>query len=362
MTYPIANCRRLLHGLWLALLLAPTALAAHDMPGQSASGDGTATLETEPVHAPLDTLSDACLLRELKRAADDATVAELKANCARADELAANSLLLERLHREEVAEGLRSLLTPHKRNYLMPASYLGDGNEEPFRAMGMVPEGDRLKNVEAKFQLSLKFTLADGLLLPRDHLYFGFTTLSFWQAYNQDVSAPFRETNYEPELFWATPLDWGPLGLDAGLFSVGFSHQSNGRGGTLSRSWNRIYANVAFEKDDLVVSLKPWWRIPESRKDDPLDADGDDNPDIERFMGHFELSTVFRRGNHEVGLMLRNNLRSDNKGAVQLEWTFPLWRGIRGYAQYFNGYGESLIDYDAHIERVGLGILLTDLL
>lgn len=343
-----------LHGAWGALLFAclfcppGAALAAEDLPEP--------TLE-------LDALSEACLLRELKRAPDSATVAELKIACAQADELAASSLLLDRLHREEVAQGIRSLLTPHKRNYIMPASYLGDGNEEPFRdPMGVVPEGDRLKNVEAKFQLSLKFTLADALLLPRDHLYFGFTTLSFWQAYNQDVSAPFRETNYEPELFWATPLDWGPLGLDAGLFSVGLSHQSNGRGGAQSRSWNRIYANVAFEKDDLVVSLEPWWRIPESKKDDPLDADGDDNPDIEKFLGHFELNTVFRRGNHELGLMLRNNLRSENKGAVQLEWTFPLWRGMRGYAQYFNGYGESLIDYDAHIERVGVGILLTDLL
>jgi phospholipase A1 len=140
------------------------------------------------------------------------------------------------------------------------------------------------------------------------------------------------------------------------------SHQSNGRGGNLSRSWNRVYANLQFEKDNLVVSVKPWWRIPEDKKDDPLDAAGDDNPDIEKYLGHFEFTTLYRRGDHEWSLMLRNNLRSDNKGAVQLEWAFPLWRGVRGYAQYFNGYGESLIDYNAHMERIGIGILLTDLL
>ena len=308
-------------------------------------------------------LSEECLLRELANADDGATVGELKSICAERAQFASESLLLQRIRRETSAQRIGSRLTPHKLNYMMPASYVDDPNEEPFQIAGNETfPGESLEHVEAKFQLSLKFALAKGLLLPRDNVYFGFTTLSLWQAYNRDVSAPFRETNYEPELFWTTPLDWAPLGLDAGMLSFGVVHQSNGRGGTLSRSWNRVYADLAFEKDNFVVSLKPWWRIPEDRKDDPLEAEGDDNPDIERYLGHFELNTVYRRGNHEWSVMLRNNLRGDNRGAVQLEWTFPLWGGIRGYAQYFNGYGESLIDYNAQIERIGIGVLLSDLL
>jgi phospholipase A1/A2 len=337
--------------LYLAalVLLAPAAVAE----AQATSPDAPAAASG----------AEACLLRELESAADASTVGELRARCR--DEIAdaPASLILRRLEREDAGQRLRSLLTPHRRNYLLPATYMDDPNEAPFRTeAGESFPDDALENAEAKFQLSLKLRLASTLLTDRDRIYLGFTTLSFWQAYNADVSAPFRETNYEPELFWTTPLDWGPLGLDAGLLTLGFSHQSNGRGGSLSRSWNRLYANLAFEKDNLVVSIKPWWRIPEDRKDDPLQARGDDNPDIEKYLGHFELSTVYRRNDHEIGLMLRNNLRSDSRGALQLDWTFPLWGGVRGYAQYFNGYGESLIDYDARTERIGLGILLTDLL
>ena len=318
---------------------------------------------------------DACLLEALRDAAPTATVESVREQCeapeavaedsgeAALDDRSSGSLILERIQREQRAEQTRSILIPHRRNYLIPVSYNRTPNNEPFRDLaGELAIPDELDRFESTFQVSLKFTLADQLLLDSDELMFGFTAKSFWQVYNKDASAPFRETNYEPELFWAAPLEWRPFGTDASFLVVGFSHQSNGRGGSLSRSGNRLYANFILERNRFVFSLKPWWRIPEDPKDDPLDAEGDDNPDIGDFMGNFEFTTLYRRHDHEFGLMLRNNLRSDNKGAVRLDWTFPLWRNVRGYAQYFNGYGESLIDYDARTERLGVGILLTDLL
>lgn len=339
---------RPVHHLRRALLATAGLLTAGAVVAQTPATDDHAAV------------SEDCLLRELAESGDDVTVGTLRDRCREPDDN--DSLILERFEREQAAESIRSLLTPHKRNFLLPVSYVDDPNEAPFAdASGQTLRGDDLKHVEAKFQLSLKVSLAGGLLTHRDRVYFGFTSLSFWQAYNRNVSAPFRETNYEPELFWSTPLDWGPWGLDAGLLTLGVSHQSNGRSGALSRSWNRIYADVAFEKDDFVVGVKPWWRIPEDEKEDPLDAIGDDNPDIERYLGHFELRALYRRGEQEWSAMVRSNFDS-GKGALQLEWTFPLWRGMRGYAQYFDGYGESLIDYDAHIRRIGVGILLNDLL
>ena len=272
------------------------------------------------------------------------------------------SLVKERIERERRVQDNRSVLLAHKRNYLLPLTYSPDPNDDVFD-QGSSDFGEDLDNFEVQFQLSIKAALAEGLFTDNDALYVGATVQSFWQAYNRDISSPFRETNYEPELFWVTPVPWTILGGDATLFALGLSHQSNGRNLPFSRSWNRIYGSVVWERWRMVYHLKVWWRIPEDEKDEPTDPEGDDNPDIEDYLGNFELTGAYRRYDHEVSVMLRNNLdMEDNHGAIQVDWTFPLQRRFRGYVQYFNGYGESLIDYDADIERIGIGILLSDLL
>ena len=272
------------------------------------------------------------------------------------------SLVKERLERERRVQDNRSVLLAHKRNYILPLTYARDPNDDVF-AEGSSDFGQDLDNLEMQFQLSIKAALAEGVFTDYDAIYAGATVKAFWQAYNKDISSPFRETNYEPELFWVTPVPWTILGGDATLFALGLSHQSNGRSLPFSRSWERVYGSVIWERWRMVYHLRVWWRIPEDEKDDPSDPDGDDNPDIEDYLGNFELTAAYRNYDHEISVMLRNNLDSDeNRGAIQLDWTFPLQRRFRGYVQYFNGYGESLIDYNADIERIGIGILLSDLL
>ncbi len=272
------------------------------------------------------------------------------------------SLVIDRIERERAVQDNRSVLLAHKRNYILPLTYASHPNNDVFEA-GHSDFGQDLDNLEIQFQVSIKSTLAENLFSEADVLYVGATVRAFWQAYNHEISGPFRETNYEPEIFWAAPVPWKILGGDATLFALGLTHQSNGRSQLFSRSWNRVYVSVIWERWRYVFHFKTWWRLPEDDKDDPLDPDGDDNPDIEDYLGNFEFTTVFRRDEHEFSVMLRNNLDlDDNRGAVQVDWTFPLQRRFRGYLQFFNGYGESLIDYDAHIERIGVGILLSDLL
>ncbi|OED49935.1 phospholipase [Endozoicomonas sp. (ex Bugula neritina AB1)] len=298
---------------------------------------------------------DQCLLQQSRSADGNTTLKEIRAYCHdNAEEI--KSPIENRVSLEKKNRGNRFTITPHRPNYILPISYNTTPNRAPYKED--FPE-ENLANTEIKFQFSLKAPLSYGVFNGYGDLWVAYTNTSWWQAYN-DNSAPFRETNHEPEIFFTFPTDHSVLGANLDVVMLGFSHQSNGQSGSLSRSWNRLYANFVFTKDNFILSAKPWWRIPEPEKDTPTDPKGDDNPDIYNFMGYGELGLAYKFNNHTLGVMLRNNLRKDNKGAVQLDWSFPINNRFRGYFQYFNGYGESLIDYDSHTRRFSIGVMLTD--
>ena len=260
-----------------------------------------------------------------------------------------------RLDMEQAARDNPFLLVPHRPNYILPVSYNSTPNDEPF---GYEP--GTFDELEMKFQVSLKVKLGEGMFGGMGNLYAAYTNRSWWQAYNSERSSPFRETNHEPELFLLYDTDWHFMGMRASSLIMGISHQSNGQGGTLSRSWNRLFLNLILEKGDFVLSLKPWYRVPESEKKDPDDPSGDDHPDINRYMGSGELGILYRKKKNTLTFLVRNNLKKDNKGAVEIGWSYPLSGGIKGYVQFFDGYGESLIDYDHRNTRIGAGFLLGD--
>ena len=261
----------------------------------------------------------------------------------------------QRLAMESAARDNPFLLLPHRPNYILPVAYNLHPNDEPF---GL--EEGTLDKLEMKFQVSLKAHLGEFSLGGRANLYAAYTSRSWWQTYNADKSRPFRETNHEPELFLIYDTDFNVLGFRGSSVILGASHQSNGQGGSLSRSWNRVYANLVLERKGVVVSLKPWYRIPEKKKVLPDDPGGDDNPDIRKYMGSGEMGIFFRHSRHTLTILLRNNLRRDNRGAFEVGYSYPLTKKMKGYLQIFEGYGESLIDYDHRVTRAGVGILLAD--
>ncbi|MET4695377.1 phospholipase A [Endozoicomonas lisbonensis] len=336
-----------------------------------------------PVHGFSDThrkeaesAYEQCLMKEVKNGDDQVTLHEIRRRCehfkpehfsepilsdtGEHDEQLddEHGVITDRILSEESVEDNRFVITPHRPNYLLPFSYNASPNREPFGNLG-----DKLSRYEVKFQISLKAPLWKGVFRGYGDLFVAYTNVSWWQAYNS-LSSPFRETNHEPEAFFVFPTDFDFLGLRLRALSAGINHQSNGRTGSISRSWNRIRFGAYFERGSFYLALSPWYRIPEKSKDihdsNYPNVKGDDNPGIERYMGYGELLFGYKFNRHNVGVILRNNLRSDNLGAIQLDWSFPLTERFRGYVQYFNGYGESLIDYNKSTNRISLGVMLTD--
>ena len=302
---------------------------------------------------PYPAAINACLASAIVRAESDETVGQLRKKC---QEKAAG-MIQERLFFEKSVGGNPFAILPHRPNYLLPVSY----SELDQTVYQTILQGNELDNVETKFQVSLKYVAAENFVFDGVNLQFAFTATSWWQSYNHAISAPFRETNYEPELIFSYTKPWSLFGLPVAHGFVSLNHQSNGQSGELSRSWNRIIGGMTLETDQIVWQAQLWWRLPEELKADPSDPAGDDNPNIENYLGHGQIGALWRLSrNHNLEVILRNNLRSDNKGAIEIGWSYPFTDHLRGFVQYFNGYGESLIYYNKPSERLSLGIKFTD--
>ncbi|EEP68001.1 phospholipase A1 [Kingella oralis ATCC 51147] len=243
----------------------------------------------------------------------------------------------------------------HEPMYIMPAWYRSSPNytpSTPTRGVAIDAVHTQQKRIETKMQISLKTKIAEDLFGTHADLWAGYTQQSNWQVYNRGKkSAPFRNSDYAPELFITQPVKANlPFGGKLRMLGVGYIHQSNGQSQPLSRSWNRIYAMAGMEWGKLSVIPRIWARL------DP-GADKDDNPDIMRYMGYGDLRLAYQFDNkHALSGTLRYNPKH-NKGAVQLNYTFPLKGNLKGYVQGFYGYGESLIDYNHKQKGIGVGLM-----
>jgi phospholipase A1 len=295
-----------------------------------------------------------CLLELIGSAPGETTVDELRRRCgleATGSEEADESAVARRVDAERRTMGQKFVITPHRPNYVLPYTYNSAGNAQS------LPEsetGDQtIHDEELKFQISLKFPLWRGLFSRHNDLLFGFTLVAWWQAYSGDLSTPFREIDYEPELFLRHY--GGPrLGaVELAGWDVGIDHQSNGRGGDLSRTWDRLVGSLYFElNEELALGVRGWYRIPESEG-------RDENPGIYRYLGYGEARLAWSPGRHTVTAMVRPGTE---KSSFELTWSFHLENGVRLYTQLFDGYGESLLDYDKPSRRFGLGLAVSDFL
>lgn len=220
------------------------------------------------------------------------------------------------------------------------------------------------KAPDTKFQISFAYQLlnSDGPLADAAPALKGFhiayTQTSLWDRGGS--SSPFYDTSYKPEFFYAwknvthaQPTNWIQFDLQAGL-----EHESNGKGGTDSRSLAIAYfqPTLTIGRDEgLQLALQPrvWAYM----------GNLSDNPDIADYMGYASLRTIvgWKRGLQlsALGMMGKNA----NRGSVQLDLTYPTMRFFGSFSlyldvQYFNGYGESLRGYNQRSDELRIGFAL----
>ncbi|NEY30116.1 phospholipase A [Escherichia coli] len=239
-------------------------------------------------------------------------------------------------------------LYPYDTNYLLYTE-TSDVNKEAIQSYSWA---DDARKDEVKFQLSLAFPIIRGIAGDNSVLGMSYTQRAWWQAFNRSASSPFRETNYEPQLFvgWATDYQWGDWTLRD--IETGFNHQSNGRSDPTSRSWNRVYARLMAQNGNFQAQIKPWYRIPES-------SSKDDNPDITKYMGYYEAQVGYEWGESVFTAKGHYNWNT-GYGGGELGWSYPMTKTLRFYTQLYSGYGESMIDYNFNQTRFGVGIMLND--
>lgn len=245
----------------------------------------------------------------------------------------------------------------YQSNFFLPVHITSRVNRAPQSPTQAADPAPGYRREEAKFQLSLRTKLLQGVGLPGADLWGAFTLQTLWQVYNHRDSSPFRNTDYQPELIYMVPTAdrWRqlPWGWQWRYTQLGWAHQSNGQSDPLSRSWNRVYLGAGFERGNWSLTARLNHRLRE-------DLEDDNNPDLMQFRGRGEFALTWARGLHTASLQLRSSLRDGSKGAAQFEWTYPVWRdqpnGLRWYVQLFHGYGETLTDYNFRQSSVGAGV------
>lgn len=249
------------------------------------------------------------------------------------------------------------LVEPYKAIYILPFVWLSNPNEQPYSGSDL-PEyipSDKVDydGVELKFQLSFKTKIFQDFLWGHADLWMAYTQVSHWQIYNEELSRPFREINYEPEIILNFPVYFDVLGFKTRMIGVAFNHESNGKSYPNTRSWNRVMLMAGLEKKEWNIYLRTWYVVSESDRD---------NPDIANYIGNADVNIIYTKKRSVYTFVGSHNFSFDGnmRGSATFSWAYPIKGNLRGYLQVSNGYGNSLIDYNHYQTTVGVGVSLNE--
>lgn len=230
---------------------------------------------------------------------------------------------------------------PYKHNYFSYGSMENRDGSDSFSG----------NTGDIRFQFGMKFGLFQKVSALKP-IYFAYSQKSWWDI--AESSAPFREHNYNPEIFWdyrQSNASHGFLGHGLGTYidQIGFEHQSNGLDGFNSRSWDRVYAQKRFKLLDDRLSLKlKVWNIVNL---------GVENSDIADYYGNVELEAGFALTQHfDVNLTAMKGHQT-GKFSYQLDLKSGFdWMNGKLFLSYYDGFGEALINYNQKSRSLRAGV------
>lgn len=232
--------------------------------------------------------------------------------------------------------------------------------------------GDTQTECDVKFQISFTSLLStdavrstsmvDKVVNFTGPLYFGYTQRSFWDICRE--SAPFRATNYQPEIFFKNTFMAKNIRAET---YTGYRHESNGRDGDESRGWDRVYTRLRFPIGDsrrfFVPSTDTTEWVLDAQLWYPFSV-SENNSDIKEYAGYGELGVTYTpNSKNRFRLTLRKGGGFDDwdRGLANLDWIFELPRtNIEMIAQFTNGYADSLDRYDQHEYALRIGFIFSD--
>lgn len=204
-------------------------------------------------------------------------------------------------------------------------------------------------NTNVKFQISVSQKLTKSTLPWNTYLYLFYTQKVFWNVLEE--SMPMTDLNFNPGIGLAKPLFVRNRYI--GKTFLILEHESNGRDGAESRSWNKISVggNILIDQN-LMVHGKVWIPI----------VDGQNNKDILDYSGIYQVGMQFfsdnRRFTGSVLLTKRRGWKLNYNTVIEL--AYQLWHRDNQYLflQYYNGYGEGLLDYNKFHSQLRIGIVI----
>jgi phospholipase A1 len=215
---------------------------------------------------------------------------------------------------------------------------------------------------QTKFQLSLKYSL----LYPSKLGIFGaYTQKSLWKTH--DSSSPFYESNYQPEAFVRFESKNNFINdLNLGIIDyIQFSpiyHCSNGQEGIANRSMNTYYGEIQ-------LSIGKVYNLGAAGKMFGYYNTAKENRDIDNYIGHYEVDCFFKikspssffLDKEEIHVKFGGYGENDTKGWYAIEASVRLVTSViqpRLFVQYYDGYGEWLINYNQHEQSLRVGLAL----